>query len=67
MFYHINTLLTLEDIMEQLLEKIGELVSMEIDDVADVKYLDRELGYMFYIILKDGNKVLLSLLDSALA
>ena len=67
MLYHINTLLTLEDIMEQLLEKIGELVSMEIDDVADVKYLDRELGYMFYIILKDGNKVLLSLLDSALA
>lgn len=67
MFYHINTLLTLEDIMEQLLEKIGELVSMEIDDVADVKYLDRELGYMFYIILKDGNKVLLSQLDSALA
>lgn len=53
--------------MEQLLEKIGELVSMEIDDVADVKYLDRELGYMFYIILKDGNKVLLSQLDSALA
>jgi len=65
MFYHINTLLTLEDIMEQLLEKIGKLVSMEIDNVADVKYLDRELGYMFYIILKDGN--MLSLLDSALA
>lgn len=51
--------------MEQLLEKIGKLVSMEIDNVADVKYLDRELGYMFYIILKDGN--MLSLLDSALA
>ena len=65
MFYHINTLLTLEDIMEQLLEKIGKLVSMEIDNVADVKNLDRELGYMFYIILKDGN--MLSLLDSALA
>ena len=53
--------------MEQLLVKIGELVATEIDDVVDVKYVDKELGYMFYIILKDGKKVLLSLLDSALA
>ena len=64
MVYHINTLLTLEDMMEQLLEKIGELVAMEIEEVTDVKYVDRELGYMFYICLNDGKKVLLSLIDA---
>ena len=50
--------------MEQLLTKIGELVSMEIDEVKDVEYLDEEMGYMFYINLKDGRKILLSLIDS---
>ena len=50
--------------MEQLLTKIGELVSMEIDEVKDVEYLDKEMGYMFYINLKDGRKVMLSLVDS---
>ena len=40
--------------MEQLLTKIGELISMEIDEVKDVDYLDEETGYMFYINLKDG-------------
>ena len=44
--------------------KIGELVSMEIDEVKDVEYLDKEMGYMFYINLEDGRKVLLSLVDS---
>ena len=50
--------------MEELLTKIGELVSMEIDEVKDVEYLDKEMGYMFYINLEDGQKVLLSLVDS---
>ena len=50
--------------MEQLLTKIGELVSMEIDEVKDVEYLDKEMGYMFYINLKNGRRVLLSLVDS---
>ena len=50
--------------MEQLLTKIGELVSMEIDEVKDVEYLDKEMGYMFYINLEDGRIVLLSLVDS---
>lgn len=50
--------------MEQLLTKIGELVSMEIDEVENVEYLDKEMGYMFYIHLTDGRKVLLSLVDS---
>lgn len=50
--------------MEQLLTKIGELISMEIDEVKDIEYLDEEMGYMFYINLKDGRKILLSLIDS---
>ena len=50
--------------MEELLTKIGELVSTEIDEVKDVEYLDKEMGYMFYINLEDGRKVLLSLVDS---
>ena len=50
--------------MEQLLTKIGELVSMEIDEGENVEYIDKEMGYMFYINLTDGRKVLLSLVDS---
>ena len=37
---------------------------MEIDEVKDVEYLDEEMGYMFDINLKDGRKILLSLIDS---
>ena len=37
--------------MEELLTKIGELISMEIAEVKDVEYLDKEMGYMFYINL----------------
>lgn len=48
--------------MEKLLEQIGELVSMEIDDVDSVEYVDGQMGYMFYINMKDGSKVLLSLI-----
>ena len=50
--------------MEELLTKIGELVSMEIDEVKDVEYLDNEMGYMFYIVLNDNRRVLLSLIES---
>ncbi len=39
---------------------------MEIDEVKDVEYLDKEMGYMFYINLSDGRKILLSLIDSKL-
>ena len=42
--------------MEELLTKIGELVATEIDDVTDVEYVDKEMGYMFYLTLKDGKK-----------
>lgn len=57
---------TKEEDMEELLTKIGELVATEIDDVKDVEYVDKEMGYMFYITLKDGKKVLLSLIDAKL-
>jgi len=50
--------------MEELLTQIGELVATEIEDVKDVEYVDKEMGYMFYITLKDGKKVLLSLIDA---
>lgn len=52
--------------MQTLLEKIGELVSSQIDDVESVEYVDEEMGYMFYITLTGGKKVLLSLIDSNL-
>ena len=49
--------------MEQLLTKIGELIMTQIDEVKDIEYVDKEMGYMFYINMKDGEKVLLSLID----
>ena len=52
--------------MEDLLISIGELVSTELEDVESVQYLDKEMGYMFYINLKNGKKILLSLIDSKL-
>ena len=52
--------------MENLLVTIGELVATEIEEVDSVHYLDRAMGNMFYIYLKDGRKVLLSLIDSEL-
>ncbi len=52
--------------MEDLLIRIGELVATEIDEVSNVQYVDKEMGYMFYIFLKNGKKFLLSLIDSKL-
>lgn len=52
--------------MKELLLKIGELVEKEIDDVQKIEYVDDEMGQMFYICLKDGKRVLLSLIDSKL-
>lgn len=49
--------------MEELLTKIGELIATEIEEVNEIKYIDKEMGEMFYIILNDGKRVLLSLID----
>lgn len=50
--------------MEELLTKIGELVSTEMEEVKDVKYVDKQMGYMFYKVLNDNRRVLLSLIES---
>lgn len=50
--------------MEELLVSIGELIATEIDDVRDIEYVDKELGYMFYLHLKNGQRILLSIVDS---
>ena len=50
--------------MEELLTTIGELISTEINKVNDIEYVDKEMGYMFYIVLNEGKKVLLSLIES---
>ena len=50
--------------MEELLTTMGELISTEINKVNDIEYVDKEMGYMFYIVLNDGKKVLLSLIES---
>ena len=50
--------------MEELLTKIGELVATEMEEVKDVKYVDKQMGYMFYIVLNDNRMVLLSLIES---
>ncbi len=50
--------------MEELLTKIGELVATEMEEVKGVKYVDKQMGYMFYIVLNDNRRVLLSLIES---
>ncbi|MBR4801099.1 MAG: hypothetical protein IK048_05490 [Clostridia bacterium] len=50
--------------MEKLLTQIGELVATEIDEVKSVEYVDKEMGFMFYITLKGGKRILLSLIDA---
>ena len=50
--------------MEKLLTKIGELIATEIEEVEEIKYIDKEMGEMFYIILKNGKKGLLSLIEA---
>ena len=52
--------------MGKLLTQIGELVATEIDNVKSIEYVDKETGYMFYITLDNGKKILLSLIESQL-
>ncbi len=52
--------------MDDLLITIGELVATEIEEVESVHYIDKAMGNMFYIYLKDGRKIILSLIDSEL-
>lgn len=52
--------------MIELLKQMGALISKNMDQVADVIYLDEAMGAMCYVVLKDGRKLLLSLTDSGL-
>lgn len=47
--------------MEDFLIKVGELVFTEFDEVEDIKYVDKQLGYMFILEMKGGDRVLVSL------
>ena len=47
--------------MEELLVKLGEIAFTELDEAEDIRYLDREMGYMFVLRLKGGDNVLVSL------
>ena len=49
--------------MEELLVKIGELITMEIDEVVSVEYPFKELGFLSLLTLKDGRKVILNLIE----
>lgn len=52
--------------MRELLCKIVKLIECEIDEVERVEFVDEQMGDMCYILLKDGKRVLLSLIDSKL-
>lgn len=49
--------------MEELLTAIGELCATELEQTDTITYLNKELGYSFIIATKDGNRILLSLID----
>ncbi len=52
-----------DDLMyEFMLTKIGDYVATEIDEVANVNYLDKEMGYMFVINTNDGKEMIMSLI-----
>lgn len=55
-----------EENMKELLSEIAQLVTDEIENVEGIEFVDDEMGDMFYIVMKDGKKVLLSLVESKL-
>ena len=52
--------------MKELLSAIAQLVTDEIENVEGIEFVDDEMGDMFYIAMKDGKTVLLSLVESKL-
>ncbi len=48
--------------MEELLTKLGEVISLEMDEVEDITYLEKEMGYSMVLKLKDGKNVVLSII-----
>lgn len=49
--------------MEKLLTSIGEFCATEIEETQSITYLEKDLGYSFIITTKDGNRILLSLIN----
>ena len=47
--------------MEEILVLIGEFVATQLEEVSDVRYVTKEEGYAFHILLNDGKDILLSL------
>ena len=43
---------------------VATFAKEKIEEVKDVKYVDKQMGYMFYIVLNDNRRVLLSLIES---
>ncbi len=50
--------------MENLFTKIGETILMEIEEIDNVEYLNKELGCYMMITMKNGERYVLSLIDS---
>lgn len=65
-FYALLSITAKEEYMEKLLAQLKQLVATNIEDVVKVEEVNKEMGYMLYITLKDGQKILLSLIDAKL-
>lgn len=51
--------------MENLMKKISEFLE-EQPEVQEIERVDEEMGCMCYVTLKDGRKLLLSIMDTDL-
>ena len=47
--------------MEELLTRLGEFVAKEVKGVKNVRYIDKEMGYICVICFEDGKNVMLAL------
>lgn len=50
--------------MEKLFVKIGETLMMEIEEIENVEYLNKNLGCYMMITMKNGEKYILNMLKS---
>lgn len=50
------------DLMERILTKIGDMISTEIEEISDIKYLDPEMGFVCVLTTHDGEEIILSLI-----
>ncbi len=50
--------------MEKFFIKIGETLMMEIEEIENIEYLNKNLGCYMMITMKNGEKYILNLLKS---